>query len=147
MPMPRRRALDSDSRAPLCALTTVSVSSRPNASTPSSVPAWATMRSSNGNRSSALTFLLPCPSDGDPVDAYGRVAQPGGHPLPVLAADALAGVEVGADRVDAGQNRRAIADQVGAADRMDQLTVVNHPPDRHAEDEVARRGIHLATAN
>ena len=64
---------------------------------------------------------------------------PTGRLLPVLAADALPGVEVVGDGVHRGHHLDRASDQVGAADRRGDLAAFDQERLRASEDEVAAR--------
>src|SRR6185312_3739083 len=87
-------------------------------------------------------------ADGQPFDQQGWLADARWHRLPAFAADADALVEchVIADRLDAGQRRRAIADQGCALDRGAELAVLDLISYGAGEDELARSNVHLAAA-
>ena len=80
-------------------------------------------------------------------DPQRRLAGADGHALAVLAARArTAHGEVVGDGVDVAQRLRAVADEVGLAQRLGDLAVLDEVRLGHAEHEVAARRVDLPAA-
>src|SRR5512132_1424580 len=114
-PTPRDSENSSPSTSPRSALASVRRDSSAYASTASPASAASIAARQRSPRSGTGA------PHGDPRDAEGRRAAAHRRLLPVLAADALPGVEVVGDRVDGGHHLDRAPDQVGAPDRRRDL--------------------------
>src|SRR4051812_4889390 len=141
-PTPSVSAEESDSTSPSNTLTSVSRARATYASTCSPSVAWAATRSAMA-RSSAIASGRG-PADGDGTHPQGRLTGRHGHALAVLAARPGPRVEVVADGVDQLQHLGAIPDEVGRADRVGDLAVLDHVGLGYAKHEVTGGRVDLS---
>src|SRR3954447_3843791 len=86
------------------------------------------------------------PSDGHALDPDVALPRPDRRRLPRLATEPRLHLEVGADRVDAGQRLKAVADQRCAAAWFRHLATLDQVALGDAEDEVTGGRLDLAPA-
>src|SRR5689334_7893437 len=139
--MPWDSAEEKDSMSASSTRTSVSRECPAYASICSPSRAQPTMRSTT-SESSAVNAGSRGAADGDARDPQRRLPGRDRHRLPVLAARAGPRVEVVADSVDGLQDLGTVADEVGGAHGLGDLAVLDHVCLGHAEDEIARGGVH-----
>src|SRR5205085_4488523 len=143
-PTPRVSENVSPSTSRSRARTSVWRDSAPYASTASSPSAASTAARQSSRRSGVSATGA---SHGHARDAERRGAVADRHPLAVLAADALARLEVRRDGVDRGEDVDAPSDEIRPPDRRGELPVLDHVALADTEHEGAVRGVDLAAAD
>src|SRR5262245_11638574 len=123
MPTPSISATVSDSTSPPNTLTSTSRERTAYASTSSPGRAPPATDRAIASRSTSRTGGA---SDGHLGDAQRGLPGRHGDALAVLAARARPRVEVAADRVDEAKRLRPVADELRGADRLGDLTVLDH---------------------